>query len=233
MKDSPVIIDGNPSWRLPDADGVVACVHGGASIMWAEHIVEQNPTVSVVWVAAGAEPERCGIAVLDRAAVRAAAIAPAGTDTRHVQIAVQVSQRLSSARAARGLDPRASLTSPVIPRLPPEQVRIPHLVTVNLAGKETQRAVWELLSRAAACDYLAGPLSEQDFFEAHVPQLLRIRADARAGILPNTFAGQRLRALMNRCDLSIEVIYRNPDLFRVLLREQPGRADGQPTETPA
>jgi len=67
-----------------------------------------------------------------------------------------------------------------------------------------------------------GPPVDWEFFEAHLPVLLRLLAACRAGRLPGRWVARRLVDLIYQRggELSIEVVYRHADLFRVLLGTQ-------------
>jgi hypothetical protein len=104
-------------------------------------------------------------------------------------------------------------------------VRVPHLVSIRLAGAVVDVVLWELMSAAYVPVWLGGPLPEQGFFEARLGGLLRLRAAARAGRLPVTAAGMRLTRLLCGRGLSIRLVYQRPGLFRALLAgvdEPPG-----------
>jgi hypothetical protein len=97
-------------------------------------------------------------------------------------------------------------------------------VTVRTGDQAiTDEAVWELTTRAAARQWLGAPLPHPAFIEAHLPGLLALRGAARNGHLPATAAGQRLAGLLRGrpLPLSIQLVYRHLDLFRVLLADRP------------
>ncbi len=75
------------------------------------------------------------------------------------------------------------------------------------------------MTRTEARNWLGIPLPDQAFVEAHLPDLLALRAAARTGQLPATPAGQRLAGLLRGrpLPLSIQLVYRHLDLFRVLV----------------
>jgi hypothetical protein len=214
-----------PGWdRPPAANGLIAVLAPQAPTLWADEVLARDEAGSVVWAATGFLAERDGRATLERPGVRAVSLATTGEQPAQVAVALQVAAHLARIRSA-GLTPtRAYLTSPSRPVAAPDLVRIPHLVTVRTADETmTDQVVWELMSRAEAEQWLGGPLPDQEFVEAHLPGLLTLRAAARAGTLPATVAGQRLAGLLHGLPLSVQLVYRRLELFRVLL------AGGEPT----
>ncbi len=218
-----------PGWRTPPAaDGLVAILAANVSPAWADEILARDDRGSVVWAATGMNAERYGRATCERAGVHAVALAAAGEEPARVGLALQVASYLTHTRLAGPASHRPSLASAAQPATPDDLVRIPHLVSVRATDQPvTDEAVWELMTRAEARQWLGGPLPDPEFVEAHLPDLLALRDAARTGQLPNTAAGQRLAGLLRGrpLPLSIQLVYRNLDLFRVLLTK--------PAERPA
>jgi hypothetical protein len=209
--------------RLPAVAGVVAA---DVDTPWADEVLARDDRGRVVWAATGFLAERHGRATLERPGVRAVSLAAAGQPPAQVGMALQVASYLARVRAA-GLTPtRAYLTSPSRPTAAPDDlVRIPHLVKVRTTDETTtDEVVWELMRRAEARQWLGVQLPDQEFVEAHLPNLLSLRGAARTGVLPATRAGQRLASLLHGrpTPLSIHLVYRHLDLFRILLA---GRGD--------
>ncbi len=218
-----------PDWRRPPAaDGLIAVLAATVPTSWADEVLARDDRGNVVWAATGFQGERYGRATCERPGVHAVSLAAAGEQPARVAVALHLASHLGRVRCG-GLTPaRPYLTSPGQPATPDDLVRIPHLVTVRAAEttSTSDEVVWERTTRAAARQWLGGPLPDQAFVEAHLPDLLALRAAARAGQLPPTAAGQRLAALLHGrpLPLSIQLVYRRLDLFRVLLA-----SDGEPT----
>jgi len=206
---------------LPASDGLVVVLAADIDTAWADQVLACDDLGSVAWAATGRPAERLGWATLERPGVLAVSLAAAGERPPRVGVALQVASYLSRVRAGGLASGRPYLTSPGQPAAPDHLVRIPHLVTVRAPGEEpgTDEVVWELMSPAAARQWLGGPLPDQEFVEAHLPDLLSLRGAARSGDLPATAAGQRLAGLLRGrpLPLSIQLVYRHLELFRVLL----------------
>ncbi len=203
------------------SSGPPAELDGEDSTSWADQVLAQDDRGSVVWARTAAQAERYGRATLERPGVRAVSLAPAAADPPRIGAALQVASYLARVRSG-GLAPaRPCLTSPDRPPATPDDlVRIPHLVTVRAADEAgTDAVVWELTTRREARRWLGMPLPDLEFVEAHLPDLLALRGAARTGQLPATAAVQRLAGLLHGrpLPLSIQLVYRHLDLFRVLL----------------
>jgi hypothetical protein len=93
-------------------------------------------------------------------------------------------------------------------------VRIPHLMAHTLLGEPEDMSVWEYMPKERAEIWNGGPLPDQQFFEDHLPGLLQLRADARAG---SPMASQIEDHLQAGGYVSMRFVYRHADLFRSLL----------------
>lgn len=91
-------------------------------------------------------------------------------------------------------------------------------MSVRHGGWVKDAVVWELMDATCAHQWLGLPPG-WEFFESHLRRLLWLRAAVRAGRLPTTPLARRLLELTyaGDADLSIEMVYRNDDLFRLLL----------------
>lgn len=215
-----------PRWQPPPGDGLVAVVAqgGAATLDWADALLARDDTGLYVWASHRGNRERHALTIRELPAVRAVALASGGTDPRQVSLALAVASwlrdrpgayRESSAYRESGA---SRVTSCVPPAPPPAAVRIPHLVSVRRSGRLTDTVVWELAPAAAAHSWFDPSESSQQFVEAHLDGLLRLRAAARTGRLPATAAACRLSHLLNDRDLSSELVYQRLDLLRLLLK---------------
>lgn len=201
-----------PPWQPPGSDGLAAIVAPGSSTGWADGLLARTADGLVVWAATGSDPEAQGLARLGYPGVQAVTLAPAKSDPRRVRLALELAVDLTAARHNG-----ACLTSWAAPATPAGVVRIPHLITVQRDGTVTDTVVWELAPLAVAQHWLAGPLPDQRFFEAHLEALLRLRGAARRGQLPATAVAAGLTELIPGRDLSIRVVYAHAATFRALL----------------
>jgi len=205
---------------------LVAVLAPDASTSWADQVLAGDERGSVAWASTAAQAERYGRATLERPGVRAVSLAPAAAPPPRVGAALQVASYLARLRSGSLAPTRPCLTSPDRPAATPDDlVRIPHLVAVRAADETTTDAVvWELMTWKEARNWLGMPLPDEEFVEAHLPDLLALRSAARTGQLPATSAGQRLAGLLRGrpLPLSIQLVYRHLDLFRVLFA---GRGD--------
>jgi hypothetical protein len=189
-------------------------VDPGAWAGWADRQLDRFGDGVLVWAAAGEYPERQAVATVGLPGVRAVVLAGVpGLSGRAARVALEWAVLVAGRRGSGGCV--TSVTRPV----PPDGVvRVPHLVSVRLAGVVVDVVVWELMSAGYLPVWLGGPLPDRGFFEARLGGLLRLRAAARAGRLPATAAGMRLaRLLGGRGLLSIRLVYQRPGLFRALL----------------
>jgi len=206
-----------PPWQVPDEAGLLVLVEGGAGSGWADRLLARHDDGLLVWARAGVQPAGRAMATVDLPGVRAVVLALPGADVRMLALALRWAVHLSGVRAD-GHGPGRCVTSPSRPAVPPEVVRIPHLVTARRPdGTVVDVVVWELMPAGRAESWLGAPLPDQPFVEAHLDRLLRLRAAVRAGRFPPTAAGSRLARLLAGRVLSIRFVYRRPDLFRVLL----------------
>ncbi len=74
-----------------------------------------------------------------------------------------------------------AVISSVAREAPRGTARIPHLMTHSLFGTLEDAPMWEFMLRTRAEAWNEGPLPDQRFFEDHLPDLLKLRADARVG----------------------------------------------------
>jgi hypothetical protein len=211
-----------PDWRPPPpGDGLAASLTPDAVTAWADYILCADHGFTV-WDAVGAAAERCGIRALRRCGVRAVTLMPASADARYADLGLRFAAHLTAQRA-HWFGTRPSLTSWDWPTPPRGWLRVPHLLSITNPGRSTDvldTVIWELIDEAAATEWIGGPLPDLPFFEAHLAGLVALRAAARTGQLPATHAGQRLQALLRDQELSTRLVYRQPDLFRVLLAQR-------------
>ncbi len=214
-------------------DGLIAAVAAAAAPSWADLVLANDVTGTLVWGAGHGQAELHAMRSVRRPGVQALSLAPAGSDPGPVRVALQLSKQLGALRAGAGAADPACVTSPSQPATPADLVRIPHLVTVRADTRQlTDRptgacmdaVVWELTTRAAAVRWLGGPLPDQNLVEAHLPRLLALRTAARAGHLPPTRHGARLAALLHGrpLPLSIRLVYRHLEVFRDLFTDTAG-----------
>ena len=215
-------------WRRPPAiDGLLTvCVPCQAASRPADVLLTADERRSVVWSPAAAMPERQALARREQPGVRVVCLARVEAGYGRLGLAVQVASHLAVAGTPRRGQPRPLLVSPTKPGLCGTAVRIPHLVTAAITESDTADVVvWELLDRGTAEEWFGGRLPDQTFIEEHLPGLLRLRAAARAGRMPDGAAGRRLGELLHgrELPLSITLVYRHLDVFGDLLatRAQP------------
>lgn len=218
--------------RLPATAGLVAAVTAGTDLAWADEILNESAGGAVVWAATRRQPERYGMATLERPGVHAVSLAPAEADPRRVHVALGLARRLAAIRAGSLRPNRGYLTSPTRPGTPDGLVRVPHLVSVSSGDAVSDAVVWELTSRAAAEEWLGSPLPDPVPIEAGLPRLVALRGAARVGTVPATPAGRRLAGLLHGrpLPLSIQLVLRHPDLFIDLLTDPDGDLGCDPGE---
>lgn len=180
----------------------------------------------VVWAGLGADPEREAVEIAGRYVVPAATLVAGGADSRKLWLGLQVAVELSRRRSAGGLV-GSCLTCWSRPLLPAGMVRVPHLVSIRRGVVVRDVVVWELSDADSARDRVGLP-ADWEFFEAHLAELLRLRARLRAGRLPAGVLARRVVDMVGAQgglsgELSIEVVYRHADLFRQLLGTMPGQ----------
>jgi len=111
---------------------------------------------------------------------------------------------------------RPCLTSAIRPDpLPPDTVRIPHLVA-SAADHHHLRdhVVWEVMTRRRAHAWLGTELPDQAWYEARLPDLLRLRACLRTpDVITTSTAGRRLAESLTGQYLSIRFAYRHQKLI--------------------
>lgn len=217
-----------PRWQPPPGNGLVAIVsRAEATRGWVNSLLAIDGDRQWVWAGLGGEPEDRALEIVDRFGVAMASLAAAGTDVRRVCLTLQVAGWLSRQRAGAGdaesRPARSCLTCCSAPAPPPGAVRVPHLVSVRHGGWVKDAVVWELMDATFARQWLGLPPG-WEFFESHLRRLLWLRAAVRVGRLPATPLARRLVQLIYACDadLSIEMVYRNDDLFRLLLEAWEG-----------
>lgn len=173
--------------------------------------------VQYVWTGVDDEPEGHAWEVTQRFGVAVATLAVGRADPRQVHLALQVAGWLSLHRTGGG-PAQSCLTCWSAPNPLSGTVRIPHLVSVRHGVRVRDAVVWELSARTSAREHVDVP-DDLGFFESHLETLLELRAAARERRLPATPASWRLLDLLDAhgADLSIELVYRNADLFRLLL----------------
>lgn len=208
-----------PRWQPPPGNGLVAIVSRAETTRgWVDSLLALDGDLRYVWTGLGGEPERRALEILE-GFNGVAAIAAAGADARQVSLALEVAGWLSRRRAA-GDGPlvRHCMTSWPAPTPPPGAVRVPHLVSVRHGAAVSDTVVWELLDVASARHWLDLPPDWQ-FFESHLRRLLWLRAAVRTRRLPATPLARRVFELthMSGTELSIEVVYRNANLFSTLV----------------
>jgi hypothetical protein len=216
---------------VPSGAGVLAALRPGVDPTWADTILRRDVTGTWTWSASHGSAERQGILTLERPGVRAVTLTPAGCSPGEIRTAARLSARLGQQRGHHGWSP-AYLTSPTWPDTPDGLVRIPHLADIHADSHDLADpdalgpglidvVVWELATKPGAARWLGTPLPDQAVIEAHLPQLLALRAATRAGRFPPTAAGARLAALVHGRPrpLSIQLVYRHLDLFAELCTE--------------
>lgn len=107
------------------------------------------------------------------------------------------------------------------PEVPPDYVRLPHLVAYTPDENTIKdKSMWELLHGTEAEQWLGTSLPDQQFVEQHLPQLFKLRAAYRAHQLPDTRYYQELTRLLDKGRyLSILFVYQHFPLFEALLQE--------------
>jgi hypothetical protein len=210
-----------PPWQPPGSDGLAAIVSPGASTAWADGLLARDNDGLVVWAATSTHAETQALARLLYPGVRAVTLAPAKGDPRRVRLGLELAIHLAAIRRNGSAVEPACLTSWSPPRVPPDVVRIPHLVTIQRDGAVTDTVVWELATLASAQHWLGGPLPDLAFFEAHLDALLRLRGAARRAQLPATAVAVGLADLLRNRDLSIRLVYERAAMFRTLLAGYP------------
>jgi len=190
--------DGPPT---PDARlaGTTTC--GGP--LWSTHVT-----------AAGLGSAAAQLA--GHAGVNTVTLAPALTPPPQLGLASAFATHLSAERARQHLT-GTWITSSARPDPLPGFVRLPHLLTVTTVPTSQDTVVWELMAHAAIPAWLDGPLPEPLFAEIHHDALLRLRAAARHGHLPETAEGRQLGRLLRDRYLSLRLVYQHPHLFTTLL----------------
>jgi hypothetical protein len=205
---------------MPAEAGLIGVVGCGAGTGWTDVVLGPFGDGVLVWAAAGTHLERQALATVGLPGVRGVVLVGVpGLSGRAVRVALEWAVLVAGRRGSGGCV--TSVTRPVAPE---GVVRVPHLVSVRLAGAVVDVVVWELMPVAYVPVWLGAPMPEQGFFEARLGGLLRLRAAARAGRLPATAAGMRLARLLGGRGLSIRLVYQRPVLFRALLAgvdEQP------------
>jgi hypothetical protein len=192
-------------------------VDDGSPTDWAVGLLGRNPGGLVMWTPAETDAERQGLAVADRPGVRAASIASAQADPRLVALTLRVAGRLAAQRRDHAA---ACLTSWSRPDVPDRAVRVPHLVTLHRDdGQLVDVVVWELTRPQQLQRWLGRTEPDLELVERHLDRLVRLRTAARTGRLPATTAAMELTALLDGRGLTVEIVYRHPALFRVLLGE--------------
>lgn len=207
-----------PRWQPPPGNGLVAIVSRAETTRgWVDSLLALDGDRQYVWTGLGGEPERRALEILERFK-GVATISAAGADVRQVSLALEVAGWLSRQRAGDRPRVRHCMTSWPAPSPPPGAVRVPHLVSVRHGAAVSDAVVWELLDAASARELLDLPPDWQ-FFESHLRRLLWLRAAMRTGRLPATPLARRVLELtrMSSTELSIEVVYRNADLFSTLV----------------
>ena len=217
-----------PGWQRPPArDGLITILTPDAPHRWADTVLAHEEHRTVVWAATGAPARADMWRIMEMPGVRAVSLAAAFEALPRIALALQVACCLAQTRAGGLIPTRPYLTSPHRPDTGGDLVRIPHLVTVGRTdGTVGDAVVWELMRHATARRWFGAPLPTRAFIEDHLPGLLVLRAAVRAGAFPATPVGQRLAALVHGrpLPLTIQLVYRHPDLFRMLLTDQ-----GQPS----
>jgi hypothetical protein len=143
-----------------------------------------------------------------------------GGQAEAARLPLEFARHLSQRRQDDPQPVRPCVTSATKPELESAAglVRVPHLVGVHgAAGALVDSVIWEVLTAAQALQWLGGPLPGQEFFERHIPALLRLRSLARAGQLPAGGDGDRIRELLSGHYMSIRMVYRHPALFSALV----------------
>ncbi len=208
---------GQPAWALQPGDGLVAAQDPNADLSWADQILAVHEHSVVLWAAVGTKPEQYGQRVLRRPGVRAVTLTPAGADPRLTAVGLRFATRLGVQRWSSGDQALACLTCWSKPRPPEGWTRLPHLLSVDTGRGIHDTVIWELISEPDAVKWIGTSDPDFGFVEAHVDTLCALRAAARAGQLPATHAGQRLRGLLRQHDLTIRLVYRHTELFRLLV----------------
>ena len=216
-----------PSWQPPRADGLVALVERGASVGWADRLLVRHEDGFLVWATTGADPVGRALTVARMPEVRVVVVLPGGVDARRAGLALEFAGELRAVRGDRsdpGSGPGSCVTGPLRPDVPPDVVRVPHLVSVRHLGVVTDTVVWEVMDRERAQAWSGGSLPDQRFIEEHLCGLLELRAAVRMGRFPVSAAGGRQARVLAGRPLSIRVVYQRPGLFHALL------ADPQPAD---
>lgn len=210
---------GFPPWQPPPGNGLVAVVPvTEATRGWVENLLAVEKGKQVVWAGLGDRPEARALELVDQFTVPAATLVGAGIDARQAWAALQVAVRLSHQPTICGGAVRCCLTSWAAPTSPAGTVRVPHLLSISRGTTTVDAVVWELADIATARE-LTGLPPDWEFFDCHVSALLDVRAALRARRLPATPLARRVSELtwVIGEELSIELVYREAGLFRLLL----------------
>jgi len=217
-----------PPWQPPPGDGLVAVVSRSAVTGgWAESLLARQGDRQYVWAPLGCRPEQQAMEIAAGFGATVATLARGGADARQTSVALQVASWLSKQREARGM-PGTCLTAWCAPQVPAGAVRVPHLVSVQRHTLPADVVVWELTDAASAREQVGLP-SGAEFVESHLGTLLWLRAAVRERRLPATPLARRLLDILDvhGNELSTEVVYRNGELFRLLLDAWRGAHSGR------
>jgi hypothetical protein len=210
---------GFPPWQPPSGNGLVAVVQAAETTRgWVENLLAVEQGKQVVWARLGDRPEPQALELVDQFTVPAATLVRPGTDVRQAWAALQVAVWLSHRPTTRGGRVKCCLTSWAAPTPPAGTVRIPHLLSISRGTTAVDAVVWELADIASARE-LAGLPTDWEFFDCRVSTLLELRAALRAQRLPATPLARRVSELTwaHGEELSIELVYREAGLFRLVL----------------
>lgn len=165
---------------------------------------------------------RVALQMATRPWVDAVTVLPPNASVSEGGLALAFGEHLHQVRKRRNLH-GAWVTSPCRPPLPRSRLcRLPHLVTVEGPdGEWCDTVVWEVMTADQFTEWLGRPPDELvRRLEEWLPGLLRLRAAAREGHLPDSRPHHMLRGLLAARYLSIRLVLEHPHLFSTLLKNK-------------